>query len=83
LWRHETRYQIAPVFILVGFSARLAALLIVADMLVAILMVLHTAIFSVNQMGGLGNRRRRSYADVMCSGIILHGIREVCHFVFR
>jgi putative oxidoreductase len=43
---------IAPVLILIGFRTRLAALLIVVDMLVAIAMVLHTAIFSVNPMGG-------------------------------
>jgi putative oxidoreductase len=43
---------IAPVLILIGFRTRLAALLIVADMLVAILMVLRSAIFSVKEMGG-------------------------------
>lgn len=43
---------IAPVLILVGFRTRLAALFIVVDMFVAILMVLRTAIFSVKEMGG-------------------------------
>lgn len=43
---------IAPLLILVGFRTRLAALFVVADMLVAILMVLHTAMFSVKEMGG-------------------------------
>jgi putative oxidoreductase len=43
---------IAPVFILIGLRTRLAALLIVVDMLSAILMVLRTSFFSVKAMGG-------------------------------
>jgi len=43
---------IAPVLILVGFRTRLAALFIVIDMLVALIMVLDKAIFSVKEMGG-------------------------------
>ncbi len=43
---------VAPLFILVGFRTRLAALAIVIDMLVAILLVLRTSLFTVKQMGG-------------------------------
>ena len=43
---------VAPLFILVGFRTRLAALAIVIDMLVAILLVLRTSLFTVKEMGG-------------------------------
>ena len=43
---------VAPLLILIGFRTRLAALLIVVDMIAALLMVLHGAIFSIKQMGG-------------------------------
>jgi putative oxidoreductase len=43
---------VAPLMILVGFRTRFAALLLAVDMLVAILMVLHGAIFTVKEMGG-------------------------------
>ena len=43
---------VAPLFIIVGFRTRLAALVIVIDMLMAILLVLRTSLFTVKQMGG-------------------------------
>ncbi len=43
---------IAPVFLLVGFRTRLAALFIIVDMLFAFILVLNGAIFSVKEMGG-------------------------------
>ena len=43
---------VAPLFILVGFRTRLAALAIVIDMLVAVLLVLRTSLFTVKEMGG-------------------------------
>ena len=43
---------VAPLFIIVGFRTRLAALVIVIDMLMAILLVLRTSLFTVKEMGG-------------------------------
>jgi putative oxidoreductase len=43
---------VAPVLLLVGWKARLAALVIAVDMLMAIILVLRPRLFTVNQGGG-------------------------------
>jgi putative oxidoreductase len=45
---------VAPLLLFLGVLTRLAALTIVVDMLVAVLMVQHRQIFTVNQGGGWG-----------------------------
>jgi putative oxidoreductase len=43
---------VAPVLLLLGYQARLAALVVVFDMLMAIVLVLRPRIFSINAAGG-------------------------------
>lgn len=43
---------IAPVFLIAGWKARLAALVIAFDMLMALVLVLRSRVFSINPMGG-------------------------------
>lgn len=43
---------IAPVMIIIGFRTRLAALIIIIEMIIAFILVLHGSIFTVKQMGG-------------------------------
>lgn len=43
---------VAPVLLIVGFKARLAALIIVFDMLMAVGLVLRERIFTINPRGG-------------------------------
>ncbi len=45
---------IAPVFIIIGFRARLAGLILGINMLVAILMAHTSDVFTLNQFGGWG-----------------------------